>query len=95
MQSIDRCNALTAMGLAGAVALVTPASVIAPNAEDAELKRLWEEWKAQWAHSLECGHAQTAAEESVFDAVGPRWRVDSVIAPGFKSFKGHAGDAFL
>jgi hypothetical protein len=50
-----------------------------------ELKRLWEEWKAQWAYSEECSRAYTAAEESVFDAVGPHWRLDSVVTPGFKS----------
>jgi hypothetical protein len=85
MQSLDRRNALTTLGLAGAVALVTPAAVIAANPEDAELKRLRNEWKAQWAYSLECGHAFTAVEESVFDAVGPHWRLDSVITPRFKS----------
>jgi hypothetical protein len=65
MQSLDRRKALTTLGLAGALALVTPASVIAANTEDAELKRLWNEWKAQWSYSEECTRVWTAAEESV------------------------------
>jgi hypothetical protein len=54
LETINRRKALTTMGLAGAVALVTPTAVIAANAEDAKLKCLWEEWKAQWAALNRC-----------------------------------------
>ncbi len=80
------CESLTRRKALGVVAVVPVAAALstpafASQGEDAELRRLWDEWNAQW---LVCEQTNTAAEQvrmKVREEAGPHWE--------FVTLKGH------
>jgi hypothetical protein len=78
MTSIDRRMLLTRGAIGGAVLTLTSGAAFALTGEDAELLRLWEEWKAQSARCGEANKIYSDAEEKVFDEIPPRWSFASI-----------------
>jgi len=73
MTSIDRRSLLRRGAIGGAALALTSGAALASVGEDAELLRLWEEWRAQYARCGEANKIYTDAEEKVFDEIPPRW----------------------
>ena len=73
---INRRNALAAVAAGPAVAAL--GSLPAFASEDAELLRLWDEWRTQQAIWLVAAKHESAVEELVNESWSPWWRFDSI-----------------
>jgi len=77
MTAIDRRKALTVVAaVPAAAALASPALAVD---EDAALKRLWEQWKAQYARWLIAAKHASAVDEAVKEeSWQPWWELDEI-----------------
>jgi hypothetical protein len=104
MQSLDRRKALTTLGMAGAVALVTPASVIAANAIATESGELAALMRRYWAeidvfnatpHPTDKesdAHAASTYELTLSQTIGVRARTPEDALEAFKFIRGELGE---
>src|SRR5688572_1741999 len=75
MTAINRRKALTVVASVPAVAALAAVPAIAAVGEDAELTRLWEEWKAQHLRCRDLYNVHQALEGEALRAGGPVWRL--------------------
>jgi hypothetical protein len=81
-QAINRRQALTVVA-AVPVGAALSTTAIASHSEDAELKRLWDEWNAQWLRWEQASDVYEEAYKKVREACGLRWKLDGYIAIGY------------
>ena len=71
--TINRRHALAVVAAVPAAAVCGGSTAFASVGEDAELLRLWEEWKAQHGRCEQARKVASALEEKVWKATGPCW----------------------
>lgn len=75
--TLNRRAALAAVA-AGTAATVLSVPAIAHAGEDAELKRLWDEWNAQWLRCKQTYNVLQEIEGKAMDAAGPFWEIAKI-----------------